>query len=95
MEYSQSQTQAHEILQAMLIPLCDHPEKCIILGVHGGAGTEFKIQPHKDDIGKIIGPGGNTIRAIRTYMMVLGLKQGMRYTVKFDEGQEHFYLHRN
>ena len=52
-------------------------------------GTAIKVELSKDDMGKVIGKQGKIVKAIRTIVRAVGMKEGLKYTVeildKFEE----------
>lgn len=47
--------------------------------------TNLELSVDKTDMGKIIGKGGKTIRAIRNLIKALSIKQSLRTTVNLTE----------
>ena len=67
-----------DLAEYLVKSLADHPEK-VVLEEREEDDTvviELKISP--DDIGKIIGKGGNTINAIRTVLQTAASSQKKR-----------------
>ncbi|MEK9175064.1 MAG: KH domain-containing protein [Patescibacteria group bacterium] len=48
-------------------------------------GVLLTIKVHKDDVGKLIGRNGNTAKALRTLLRVVGMKNHARVNLKIDE----------
>jgi hypothetical protein len=48
-------------------------------------GVLMNLDVHKDDMGKIIGREGNTAKAIRTLLRVVGMKNNSRVNLKINE----------
>ena len=56
-------------------------------------GVLLTLHLHKDDMGKIIGREGNTAKAIRTLLRVIGMKENARINLKIAEpdGSTHVF----
>ena len=48
-------------------------------------GVLLTIKVHKDDVGKLIGRNGNTAKALRTLLRVVGMRNHARVNLKIDE----------
>jgi hypothetical protein len=48
-------------------------------------GVLMTLDVNKDDMGKIIGREGNTAKAIRTLLRVVGMKNNSRVNLKINE----------
>jgi ribosomal protein S3 len=48
-------------------------------------GVLFTLDLHADDMGKVIGRSGNTAKAIRTLLRVVGMKHNARVNLKINE----------
>jgi len=48
-------------------------------------GVLLTLDVHPDDMGKIIGRSGNTAKAIRTLLRVVGMKNNARVNLKINE----------
>ncbi len=58
--------------------LVDHPED-VAVGMVEKQGREiFQVRVHADDLGKVIGKGGQTARAIRTLLMAVSARTDRR-----------------
>jgi uncharacterized protein len=57
--------------------LVDHPEEVSIEEIETEGGTTvLEVTVHPDDVGKIIGRRGRTVRALRTLAKAAGQRQG-------------------
>jgi hypothetical protein len=72
-------------LDYVIKALVDHPEAVKIERVVDEMGVLLTLSIHKDDMGKIIGRSGNTAKAIRTLLRVVGLKNNARVNLKILE----------
>ena len=73
--------------------LVDHPDKVHINEVGGTQTLIIELAVEKSDIGKIIGKQGKTINAIRTLLMSVASRNGIRVSLEIIEegkpGAEH------
>jgi predicted RNA-binding protein YlqC (UPF0109 family) len=68
-----------QFLEALVKALVDHPDSVDEMGVL------LTLDVHADDMGKIIGRSGNTAKAIRTLLRVVGMKHDARVNLKINE----------
>ena len=62
--------------------LVEEPEKVEVSGTESDARVELEIRVAPEDMGKIIGRGGRTIRAIRTVTKAASVRLGKRVSVE-------------
>lgn len=62
--------------------LVDEPEKVEVSGTESESRVELELRVAPDDMGKVIGRGGRTIRAIRTVAKAASVKLGKRVDVE-------------
>ena len=74
-----------EFLEAMVKALVDHPEQVKIDRKVDEMGVLMTLDVHPEDMGKIIGRQGNTAKAIRTLLRVVGMKNNARVNLKINE----------
>ncbi len=68
--------------------LVDHPDKVKITEIGGTQTLIIELSVEKSDIGKIIGKKGKTINAIRTLLMSVASRNGLRVNLEIlEEGQ--------
>lgn len=65
--------------------LVDHPDEVRINEIGGTQTIIIELYVKKSDIGKIIGKGGRTINAIRTLVMSVASRNGLRVTLEIVE----------
>lgn len=65
--------------------LVDHPDKVRINEVGGTQTLIIELAVEKSDIGKIIGKQGKTINAIRTLLMSVASRNGIRVSLEIIE----------
>lgn len=74
-----------QFLQYVVTAIVDNPEAVEIGRTVDEMGVLLSLSVHPDDMGKIIGRQGNTARAIRTLLRVVGLKNNARVNLKINE----------
>ena len=74
--------QLEELVLVLARSLVDEPEKVEISGTETDSRVDLEIRVAEDDMGKIIGRQGRTIRAIRTVAKAASVKLGKRVTVE-------------
>ncbi|MBN2093767.1 MAG: KH domain-containing protein [Candidatus Zambryskibacteria bacterium] len=74
-----------EFLEFVVKSLVDHPESVKINRVVDEMGVLLNLDVHSDDMGKIIGRSGNTAKAIRILLRVVGMKNNARVNLKINE----------
>ncbi len=65
--------------------LVDNPESVKITRTVDEMGVLLGLDVHPDDMGKIIGRSGNTAKAIRILLRVVGMKNNARVNLKINE----------
>lgn len=74
-----------QFLETVVRSLVDHPESVQIERTVDEMGVLLTLDVHADDMGKIIGRSGNTAKAIRTLLRVVGMKHDARVNLKINE----------
>lgn len=74
-----------KFLEDLVKALVDHPEDVKINRTVDEMGVLLTLDVHADDMGKIIGRSGNTAKAIRTLLRVVGMKNDARVNLKINE----------
>lgn len=72
-------------LEYVVKALVDNPNDVKIDRTVDEMGVLITLSVHKDDMGKIIGRMGNTAKAIRTLLRVIGMKNNARVNLKINE----------
>lgn len=75
----------HAFLEYVVKALVDHPEQVRIGRTVDEMGVLLTLDVHPEDMGKIIGRSGNTAKAIRTLLRVVGMKNNARVNLKINE----------
>lgn len=71
-----------EFVKYIVSNLVDHPDEISITSREDGKGTLLELRVAPDDLGRLIGHKGNTVRAIRSVLRTLGMKNNKRYNLK-------------
>ena len=74
-----------QFLEYVVKALVDHPEDVKIKRTVDEMGVLITLDVHPDDMGKVIGRSGNTAKAIRILLRVVGMKQNARVNLKINE----------
>lgn len=74
-----------QFLENLVKALVDHPESVKINRTVDEMGVLLTLDVHAEDMGKIIGRSGNTAKAIRTLLRVVGMKNDARVNLKINE----------
>lgn len=74
-----------EFLEFVIKGLVEHPEDVKIGRTVDEMGVLLTLDLHPDDMGKVIGRSGNTAKAIRTLLRVVGMKHNARVNLKINE----------
>lgn len=74
-------------LHSLLAPLVGTSEQLSIVNSNDDLGVLLTVSLNKEDMGRVIGKGGATIKAARTLLRVFGMQRKMTISVKVLEPQ--------
>ncbi|PWT95437.1 MAG: RNA-binding protein [Blastocatellia bacterium] len=74
-----------EAIEMIVRSLVDNPDAVDIREIDRSGTTLIEVRVAQEDVGKIIGKQGRTIRALRTVARVVGGKHNRRYVVEIVE----------
>ena len=74
-----------KFLEFVIKALVEKPEDVKITRTVDEMGVLMTLDVNRDDMGKIIGREGNTAKAIRTLLRVVGMKNNARVNLKINE----------
>jgi predicted RNA-binding protein YlqC (UPF0109 family) len=74
-----------EFLEFLIKALVDKPEAVVVDRRTDDMGVLLTLDIDPDDMGKVIGRMGNTAKAIRTLLRVVGMKNNARVNLKINE----------
>lgn len=74
-----------EFIEYIVKNLVDYPDEVRINEVNGTHSLIIELSVAKTDIGKVIGKKGKTIHAIRTLLMSVASRNGLRVSLEIIE----------
>src|SRR6185369_9760539 len=74
-----------QFLDYVVKGLVDHPNDVKITRTVDEMGVLLTLEVSAEDMGKVIGRSGNTAKAIRTLLRVVGMKNNSRVNLKINE----------
>lgn len=74
-----------EFLEFVVKGLVEHPADVKVNRAVDEMGVLLTLDLNADDMGKVIGRSGNTAKAIRTLLRVVGMKHNARVNLKINE----------
>lgn len=74
-----------QFLEYVVKGLVDHPNEVKINRTVDEMGVLLTLEVHAEDMGKVIGRAGNTAKAVRTLLRVVGMKNNSRVNLKINE----------
>jgi len=79
------QTQDHKFLDFVVRNLVDHPDDVKIVRKVDEMGVLLTLTVNPEDMGQVIGRSGNTARALRALLRIMGMKSHARVNLKIEE----------
>lgn len=77
--------QDQEFLETVVKALVDKPDEVKVVRTVDEMGVLLTLTVDQEDMGKIIGRQGNTAKAIRILLRVVGMKNSARVNLKINE----------
>jgi predicted RNA-binding protein YlqC (UPF0109 family) len=77
--------QDKDFLEYTVKALVDHPEDVHVNRTVDEMGVLLTLDVNQEDMGKVIGRSGNTAKAVRTLLRVVGMKNNARVNLKINE----------
>jgi len=74
-----------EFLEYVVKALVDHPEDVRIERKVDEMGVLLSLKVNAEDMGQVVGRQGSTVKAIRTLVRIVGLKNHARVNLKIEE----------
>jgi len=74
-----------EFLRYVVRQLVEYPEEVRLSHREEGGKTVFLLSLHSSDVGRLIGKGGGTIRAIRDLLHAAAEKRGLKATLEIED----------
>jgi hypothetical protein len=82
---------AEELMTQITRALVDHPDEVSVEAVEGDEGddtTVLEMRVAPDDVGKVIGKQGRTVRSLRTILAAVGQGHHLRYELDVVEDED-------
>ena len=73
-----AQERALDLMSYLAVNLVDHPDEVSVSRTEKQGREVYQVRVHPDDLGKIIGKGGQTARAIRTLLTAVSSRTDQR-----------------
>jgi predicted RNA-binding protein YlqC (UPF0109 family) len=73
-------------LKHLVSGIVDHPENVTVVARNTPRGDLLEVSVHPDDLGRVIGKGGRTAKALRT--LILAIADGKRIRVDIVDSAE-------
>lgn len=80
-----AEEQDQQFVEYVLKTVVDHPDDVKVERTIDEMGVLISVTVHPDDMGKVIGKSGQTAKAIRTLLKVVGAKRDARVNMKIIE----------
>jgi uncharacterized protein len=77
-----------QLLEFLARELVEHPDEVEVNEVTDDRGLLLQLHVHPEDMGKVIGKGGRTARAIRAVVRAAGTRRDVRASVEIVEDQD-------
>lgn len=70
------------LIEFLIVHIVKHPEEVEISRSESEVGATYTIHAHEDDIGRIIGHNGRTIKAIRSVAKIVAIPRNERFKLE-------------
>lgn len=74
-----------ELIETIVKALVDNPDQVSVEVVEGNQMTVLELRVNSEDLGKIIGKQGRTVRSLRTIVSAAGMKMEKHFTLEILE----------
>ena len=71
-----------DLVELIARSLVDRPEEVRVSEIEGEQATAIELRVAPEDLGKVIGREGRTIRSVRTILSAAGMKQHKRFVLQ-------------
>ncbi|MBL1434009.1 KH domain-containing protein [Candidatus Wolfebacteria bacterium] len=75
----------HEFLESVVKAMVEQPDKVVVNRSVDEMGVLLTLDVDRGDMGTIIGKDGQTAKAVRTLLRVVGMKNNARVNLKINE----------
>lgn len=80
-----------DYLKTIVNPMLRHPDELRVTEKHDDMGVLLTLDLNKEDMGIIIGRNGETAKAIRHLVRIVGIANNARVSVKINEPEGSTY----
>jgi predicted RNA-binding protein YlqC (UPF0109 family) len=74
-----------DLISYITVNLVDHPDEVSVQQTDKQGRQVYQVRVHPDDLGKVIGKGGQTARAIRTLLTAISARTQQRFGLEILE----------
>jgi predicted RNA-binding protein YlqC (UPF0109 family) len=74
-----------ELLEFVAKEIVEHPDAVEVTAIERERSVQLQLRVDPEDMGKVIGKGGRTARALRTVMKAAGTRAGISTMVEIVE----------
>ncbi len=74
-----------DLIEYIATSLVDHPEQVRVTAVEGEQSTVLELKVAKEDLGKVIGKQGRTVKALRAILAAASSRAGKQTTLEILE----------
>ncbi|MGH9916873.1 MAG: KH domain-containing protein [Pyrinomonadaceae bacterium] len=75
-------------IEMIIKAIVDHKDEVSVKEVKRDRATLFEVRVAGNDMGKLIGRQGRTIRALRSLLSVAGVKHGRKFVIELVEDSD-------
>ncbi len=84
-ELTIGQERVLELISFVVVNLVEYPDDVSVDIVHRDGRDVYRVKVHDDDLGKVIGKGGQTARALRVLLMAVSARTDQRLGLEIVE----------
>ncbi|MCP4572582.1 MAG: KH domain-containing protein [bacterium] len=84
-ELTIGQERVLELISFVVVNLVEHPDDVSVDIVRRDNRDVYRVKVHDDDLGKVIGKGGQTARALRVLLMAVSARTDQRLGLEIVE----------
>lgn len=84
-ELTIGQERVLELISFVVVNLVEHPDDVSVDIVRRDSRDVYRVKVHDDDLGKVIGKGGQTARALRVLLMAVSARTDQRLGLEIVE----------
>jgi predicted RNA-binding protein YlqC (UPF0109 family) len=83
--FTPEQSRILDLVAFLVVNLVDHPDEVTVDLLELPGREIYQLHVHPDDLGQIIGKGGQTARALRTLLQAVGARGDRRIGLEIAE----------